>query len=86
MGLDVVDMVMELEKAFNVSMEDVTLTTVGALFDHIRAQLPPDSLTLVRTYPWDEAWDRYVAVIEQTTDVPRDRLRPEATFRELGLG
>ena len=85
MGLDAVELVMDLETAFNVSMDGVTVTTVGALYDWIRNQLPPDSATLVREYPAGKMWERYLDVVERSTRVPRRDLRPDASFRDLGL-
>jgi hypothetical protein len=84
-GLDVVELVMDLETAFNVSMDGVTVTTVGALYDWIRAQLPPDSTTLVREHPAGELWERYLDVVERSTRIRRRDLRPDASFRDLGL-
>ena len=85
MGLDAVELVMDLETAFNVSMDGVTVTTVGALYDWIRHRLPPDTATLVRAYPDRELWERYLEVVERSTRIPREDLRPEASFRDLGL-
>ena len=85
MGLDAVELVMDLETAFHVSMDGVTVTTVGALYDWIRNQLPPDTVTLVREYPDSEFWERYLDVVERSTRIPRRDLRPEASFRDLGL-
>ena len=85
MGLEVVEMMMELSKAFNLELEVDELTTVGALFDHIRSQLPPETYMLAREEPLKEWWDRYIDVIERTTSIPRERLVPEANFRDLGL-
>ena len=58
MGLEVIEMVMELEKAFNVSLAIDELTTVGALFDRIRSQLPPETYMLVRDEPLKQWWER----------------------------
>ena len=85
MGLDAVELVMDLETAFNVSMDGVTVTTVGALYDWIRAQLPPDATSLVRDYPSGELWERYLDVVERSTGIPRRDLRPDAAFQDLGL-
>jgi len=85
MGLDAVELVMDLETAFNVSMDGVTVTTVGALYDRIRNQLPPDSATVVRDFPAGELWERYLDVVQRSTRIPRRDLRPEASFRDLGL-
>ena len=85
MGLDAVELVMELETAFDVSMDGVTITTVGALYDWIRDRLPADTATLVRDYPDSASWERYLDVVERSTRIPRRDLRPEASFRDLGL-
>ena len=83
MGLDSVELVMDLETAFNASATDgVTLTTVGALYDWVRAQVAPDAPT--ESYA-GELWERYLDVVERSTGIPRRLLRPDADFRDLGL-
>jgi hypothetical protein len=85
MGLDGVELVMDLETAFNVSMDGVVLTTVGALYDWVRAHNAPDAGTPGRDPFAGELWERYLDVVERSTGIRRRDLRPEATFRELGL-
>ena len=85
MGLDAVEMVMELETAFEVSMNGVTVTTVGALYDWILARLTPDTATPLRSRYNGELWERYLDVVEGSTRISREQLRPDASFRDLGL-
>jgi acyl carrier protein len=82
MGLDYVELVMEVQTEFGVNIADsdaTKITTVGAFFDVI--------VELLGTEPSDERysgaiWDRYVALIQQRTDMPRERIVPSARFVE----
>lgn len=85
MGLDSVKLVMDLWTEFNVSMDGVTLTTVGALYDWIRAGLASDSDAPTREPYAGALWDRYLDVVTRSTGIRRRDLRPDASFRDLGL-
>ena len=78
MGLDIVEMVMEVERTFGFEIPNVDagrLRTVGDLHAYIRDHVPgaPDDPDL---------WERLVNVIERESGVRRDRIRPESSFVE----
>ena len=75
----------ELETEFNVSMDGVTLTTVGALYDWIRAGLASDSDAPPREPYGGALWDRYLDVVTRSTGIRRRDLRPDASYHDLGL-
>jgi hypothetical protein len=90
MGLDLVEMVMELEKEFELDMPDEDLRpmrTVGDFYLYVERRLA-DAGRLTATGRFEgELWSRYLAVVERETGVPKVRLRPEAEFyRDLGVG
>jgi hypothetical protein len=89
MGLDIVEMVMALEQAFEIRFPEEDLTrvrTVGELYDCVMKQL-----STARPPPHDgpyegELWERYLDVIERETGAERERLRPRTAFvYDLGL-
>ena len=89
MGLDILELVMALEKEFGLRLPDEELTrmrTVGELYDYIGRQLMPE-LIEPQGGPYAGAlWERYLDVVEMDTGVDRDRLRPSAAFvRDLDL-
>jgi hypothetical protein len=89
MGLDIVEMVMTLEEAFQVRLPEVELArirTVGALYDCVANQLAASGVA-VRGGVFEGAlWERYLDVIEHETGVDRGKLRPATTFvYDLGL-
>jgi hypothetical protein len=86
MGLDRVELVMEIQTTFGVNVADSNATdirTVGDLFDVI--------VELTATEPGvdrysGELWNRYLVVIQQFTDLPCERLVPSARLeQDLGL-
>jgi hypothetical protein len=89
MGLDIVEMVIELEKEFAIDLPDADLRrveTVGQLFAliGIRTGSLPNAESMTCS---GHVWARYLDVIERETDLPRSRLVPEARFiHDLGLG
>jgi hypothetical protein len=83
MGLDIVEMFMEVESVFEIEIPDSMapyLNTVGALYDYV--------VTHVQTIgdhasPGSYAgplWERYLDVLERETGCRRSTLRPEARF------
>ena len=89
MGLDIVEMVMALEEAFQVRLPEQELgpiRTVGELYDCLLRHLPPDHMhTAGKSYE-GALWEHYLDVIERETGADRHRLRPAATFvYDLGL-
>ncbi len=85
MALDYVELVMEIQTEFGVNIADsdaTKITTVGHFFDVIVELLQVEA---VDGYS-GEIWDRYIALIQQRTDIPRHRLVPSARFvQDLGL-
>jgi hypothetical protein len=90
MGLDLVEMVMELEKEFELDMPDEDLRpmrTVGDLYVYVERRLADAGRITATGRCEGELWSRYVAIVERETGVPQVRLRPEAEFyRDLGVG
>ena len=87
MGLDGVELVMDLEKEFNASADRVRLTTVGALYEWMRAQVAPD---LPAGRCAGELWERYLDVVERSTGMPARASPPRGSVSrprpELGPG
>ena len=89
MGLDIVELVMDVEREFGLQIpnaEAKRFRTVGLLFDYVRANTtqvgPPE-----RGDPYaGPLWDRYLRVVSRSVGVPRADLRPEHEFvRDLRL-
>lgn len=78
MGLDIVEMVMEVERTFGFEIPNADagrLRTVGDLHRYIRDHVPGA--------PKDpELWERLVDVIERESGARRDRIRAESSFVE----
>ena len=89
MGLDIVEMVMEVESVFGVEIPDAVaerLRTVGDLYDYVRDQVAPGGVPDGAGPYAGELWERYLDVVARETGVPRARLRPGASFvADLGL-
>ncbi len=90
MGLDIVEAFMAVEAAFGVEVPDAEaarMQTVGSLFDYVRAHVPPEQLGPDDGHAYaGPLWERYLGVLAGETRVPRDRLRPGASWvRDLGL-
>jgi hypothetical protein len=72
MGLDVIEMVMEVESAFGIDIPDADaarLTTVGALYDYVARQTAPGA-TVADGGPYSgELWERYLDVLEREIGV-----------------
>jgi acyl carrier protein len=88
MGLDIVEMMMEIEKSFDIEIANADaegLATVGQLFDHVRGMLDPRTAGDRGPYA-GPVWERFLDVIEEKTGVERSRLIPTAHFvRDLKL-
>ena len=89
MGLDILEMVMALEKEFQVRLPDEELRairTVGEVYECIVRHLPPDQVPSQGNVYEGALWEGYLDVVERDTGVDRRRLRPTATFVwDLGL-
>ena len=83
MGLDLVELVIELEAEFDVSLPQSQLesaTTVGALFSVIVDALPPATRPADAPTFSGTLWERYLTVVALQLDVPRKTLRPDSRF------
>jgi hypothetical protein len=89
MGLDIVEMVMALENAFQVRLPEEELArirTVGELYDCVVRQLGTDGAPSQGELYQGDVWERYLDVIESETGADRRRLQPSASFvYDLGL-
>jgi hypothetical protein len=89
MGLDIVEMVIELEKEFAIDLPDGELRlaeTVGDLFALVATRSGLAASASEISYEGPE-WKRYLDVIERDMGLDRSRLLPSARFiRDLGLG
>ncbi len=85
MGLDVVELVMEIETVFDIEIPDrdaKDLDSVALLYDYVAARVSPSA---VGRYE-GALWKRYLDVVEKETGCARRQLRPEARFvYDLGL-
>ena len=88
MGLDIAEMVMALERAFQVRLPEEELArirTVGELYDCLVRQLGTVGAPQSGLYE-GAVWERYLDVIETDTGADRRRLKPSASFvYDLGL-
>ena len=93
MGLDVVELVMDVEAQFGLEVPDADasrLRTVGDLYRYVRAHAPalparPDAAPgAVPT--GDPVWERLLDILERETGHRRERLTPDASFvDDLGM-
>jgi hypothetical protein len=89
MGLDIVELVIEVETVFGIQIpnEDAkTLETVGLLYDYVGRRVAP-SIMMPEGGPYaGELWERYLDVVERETGSWRQQLTPNARFvYDLGL-
>ena len=85
MGLDIVEMFMEVESTFGIEIPDAMapyLSTVGALYDYVvtHVQNPP-----VGAGPGSYSgplWEQYLDVVRSESGVHRMALQPTASFVE----
>jgi acyl carrier protein len=78
MGLDILEMVMEVERVFEFEIpnEDAgKLRTVGDLYSYFRDHVPGAAED-------PELWERLVDVVHRESGAPRERIRPESSFVE----
>jgi hypothetical protein len=80
---------MELETEFGIEISHARLQkagTVGALFECVVAELPPE---VPRPHPGayeGPLWDRYLGVVERELGIARTALRQDARFgSDLGV-
>lgn len=87
MGLDFVELIMEIEHTFDVTISDAQAgqsVTVGQLYDVIRAQIVVRDPTIPPGYT-GPPWELYLTIIAEELGVPRDVLTPSTHFvKDLG--
>ena len=85
MGLDTVELVMEVEEAFGISIPDseaATLSTVGDLHRYVVMA----STAAGRPVTAQEAWTRLCDILEHSYAVRRSKITPSARIAaDLGL-
>jgi len=87
MGLETIELAMQIEKAFDVDLRDALpadLLTVGSLFDFILRQRSSDPRPGRGPY-YGQVWEKYLAMIEEATSFSpfaHRRLTPATRFRE----
>ena len=94
MGLETIELAMQIEKTFDVDLTDalpVDLLTVGSLFDFItRQRSPTDARPGCGPY-YGQLWEKYLEIIEEGVPLAdfapfapfaRSRLTPATRFRE----
>jgi hypothetical protein len=90
MGLDLVEMVMEVEKEFELDIPEDDLRpmrAVGDFYLYVERRLAEAGRVTATGQFEGRLWSRYLDIVERETGVPRGRLRPEAEFyRDLGIG
>lgn len=83
MGLDIVELVMQVESVFGIEIPDADaskLRTVGDLYDYLVRAVAPE-VASPDGGPYDgELWERYLDVVEAESGVVRSRLQPNASF------
>ena len=83
MGLDLVELVMEMESTFGIDIPNADaerLTTVGLLYDYIATRVSPANVNPGGGPYAGELWERYLDVIERELGVARADLVPGARF------
>jgi hypothetical protein len=89
MGIEVIELVMNLETEFGVPLgepQSNDLATVGSLFDFVVARVRPSRIGARGPYS-GPLWERYLDILAPTTGAERDELRPETRFLlDLGFG
>jgi len=81
MGLELVELAVTVEEAFDFTMEDTEwqeTRTVGAVYEAVcrHTGVEPTSR------PRDEVWNRLVRILQEQFGVKRDELRYDARFIE----
>ena len=86
MGLDIVEMVIAVEKEFHFDIPDAAasqLRSVGDLYWYVREHAPElPRREAMESQADDPVWTRLLEVIEHESGVARAKLVPEARFVE----
>jgi acyl carrier protein len=83
MGLDTVELVMQVEKTFTIPDHQAEkMVTVGDMHDFVMRATDADG----RALDTDQVWDQITEIQTQDYGIPRAKITREATFiRDLGL-
>ncbi len=85
MGLDSVELVIDIEEKFQIRISDdeaESIQTAGDLFHIVRLKLAASG----RDYDPGGTWDRVVRIIHDNIGAPLDKIRPESRLVEdLGM-
>ena len=90
MGLDIVEMIMDVEAEFGVEVPDRDagrLRTVGDWYWYLRERLDLQGTHHGVDASTDPIWERLLGILQKTTGLPREHFRAEAELiRDLGMG
>ena len=85
MGLDTVELVMQVEKTFAITIPDhqaEKMVTVGDMHDFVMRATHADG----RALDADQVWDQITEILAEDYGVPRAKItREAAVIRDLGL-
>ena len=85
MGLDTVELVMEIEKVFGISIPDADATTLYTVGD-IHLYIVTARIAVGRPAGAEEAWTRLCDILEHGYGVERSKIMPDARIvADLGL-
>jgi hypothetical protein len=89
MGLDSVELIMEVEKEFALDIPDhdaVTLLTVGRLYDYVATHAPALPADARAGLFAGATWERYRDLVSAEIGVPVTALNPDLCWvQDLGL-
>jgi hypothetical protein len=91
MGLDAVELIMEIEREFGVDIPPRSaenLETVGELYDWLKLRvINPDPDNCSQAQFEQNIWERLELILVEKAKVRRFKIKPEARIRkDLGLG
>jgi hypothetical protein len=90
MGLDIVEMIMEVEAQFGIEVSDrdaSRLRTVGDWYWYLRERLDAQDAPQYVSASADPIWERLLRILEKATGLAREHLRADAELiRDLGMG
>jgi acyl carrier protein len=75
-GLDLVDLVMTVEKEFGITIDDLDAEQIGTVGQLYRYVL----LKLNRETNEEQVWERLTTIISEHTGIARDRVTEEKSF------
>jgi acyl carrier protein len=82
MGLDAVQILWDIEKAFDVEILDAEAEATRTIEDlHLLVM----QKTAARSPEPTAVWQKIQDIIVENAGVPRDRVKPGSTFHELGI-